>query len=285
MNSESASASATAVAVLVGVSAGCAAFALLVSPRVSRSFNAYAQTLERELRFLSARPTGIQLACGHAVAVALAVAALITTGSAQAAVAACCVAIAPLRYLTLQRRKRVTRIEQQLDGFLTSLAHALRANPALGEGLASTARVVAPPLAEEVRLLLHENALGSPLDRALDEMGRRIGSPVVSTALATLRVARMTGGDFVQTLETSAATLREMARLEGVVRTKTADGRAQAWVVAILPIPMMGTLTQIAPNLLAPLWNSNNGQILLCVASLMWLVAILAARRIAQVQI
>jgi tight adherence protein B len=273
------------VALMVGANAALAMFTLLTSTRFGSSFNAYADALERDLRFLNVRWTGAQLARCNAAVVALLLALAALCGSGVVAIAAFTVAIMPTRYLLGRRQRRVARIERQLDGFLTSLAHALRANPALGDGLASTTRVLAPPLAEELRLLLHENALGSPLDRAMEDMGRRIGSPVVSTALATLRIARLTGGDFVHTLETSAATLREMARLEGVIRTKTADGRAQAWVVAILPIPMMGTLTQIAPDLLAPLWHTSAGQLLLFVAGVMWLVAILAARRIAQVRV
>jgi tight adherence protein B len=285
MHLEGAIAPLELVCAMIGANAAFAVYALLASTRGRASFAAYAAALESDLRFLNARWTGLELARAHVGLLVVMLVATVLSESVTLASMTCGVAMLPPRYLMLLRRRRVARLEGQLDTWLTALAHALRANPALGDGLASTARVVAPPLSEELALLLRENALGSPLDRALEDMGRRIDSPVVSTALATLRIARMTGGDFVHTLETSAATLREMARLEGVVRTKTADGRAQAWVVAILPMPMMGTLTQVAPDMLAPLWHSSAGQLLLLGGGAMWLVAILAARRITQVRI
>ena len=42
---------------------------------------------------------------------------------------------------------------------------------------------------------------------------------------------RQVGGNLPKVLETTAHTLREMKRLEGVIRTKTADGRMQLWVI------------------------------------------------------
>jgi tight adherence protein B len=133
--------------------------------------------------------------------------------------------------------------------------------------------------------LLREHDLGTPLDRALENVSARVGSPVVSAALSTLRIARSAGGDFVQTLEQSAAALREMARLEGVVRTKTAEGRAQTVVVSALPLPTLYLIDQLSPTLLEPLWSTDLGHVLMAIALLMWLVAFLAARRITQVDI
>src|SRR5438477_388979 len=67
--------------------------------------------------------------------------------------------------LLLQHRcdERSARIEEQLDTFLLALANALEANPSLGEGLASAARLMPAPLGEELSLVLKQHALGNPL--------------------------------------------------------------------------------------------------------------------------
>jgi tight adherence protein B len=107
----------------------------------------------------------------------------------------------------------------------------------------------------------------------------------VSVALSMLQIASSTGGDFVRTLETSAAALREMARLEGVVRTKTAEGRAQAVVIGLIPIPMLWTIQSLTPDLLVPLWTTDMGHIVLAIALTLWASALLAARWIVHVDI
>ena len=73
-----------------------------------------------------------------------------------------------------------------------ALSNALHANPALGDSIAQSARLVGPPLSQELSLLHKECRLGMPLDRALRQLGARVHSPIVSAALATLRVARGT---------------------------------------------------------------------------------------------
>lgn len=95
----------------------------------------------------------------------------------------------------------------------------------------------------------------------------------------------MTGGDLPNVLRTAAASLREMERLEGVVRTKTAEGKAQAWVISFIPIPLYFGIQMSDPNYFLPLEETVLGHVLLGVAVLCWLLAGFLARRILAVQI
>jgi tight adherence protein B len=245
----------------------------------------YVAWLELELRYHGASLTGASVARYQAAAVA-AVIFLSAVLPWLATVPWLVLSVfVPALALRQRRAQRTTRIEAQLGGFLLALAHSLKATPALGDGLRCCADVVARPLADELRILLREHELGTPLDRALENMSRRIGSPVVSAAMSTLRIARSAGGDFVQTLEQSASTLREMARLEGVVRTKTAEGRAQTIVVSALPFPTLYLIDEMSPELLEPLWSTDLGHLLMAAALAIWVVAFLAARRIVHVDI
>jgi tight adherence protein B len=103
--------------------------------------------------------------------------------------------------------------------------------------------------------------------------------------MATLLIGRQTGGDLPKILERSAATLREMARLEGVVRTKTAEGKSQAWVLGAMPFVMVIVLQSMDPNWLKPLWTSFIGYVLMFAAGILWIFAIIAARKILNVDI
>lgn len=189
----------------------------------------------------------------------------------------------PLLRRAVQRRRQ--HIEQQLDGWLTGLANALRAAPALGEAVRSTLPMVHGGFREELQLALRRSKLGIPLEESLHEMGTRIQSPAMSAAVTTLRIATRSGGELATMLETTAAALREMARLEGVVRTQTASGRAQAWIVSAIPLPLIAMLHYIDPTYLAPLWTTALGQVLALVAGMLWLVAALWARKIVQVDL
>ncbi len=192
---------------------------------------------------------------------------------------------APKPWLHARRVKRVNAMEGQLEGWLQGLASSLRATPALGEALEFSMSLVSPPLREELDILIKEHRLGTPLDDGLTRMGDRIASRSVSSALGALRIGRNTGGDLPTILERAASTLREMTRLEGVVRTKTAESKAQAYVVAVLPFPMIGLFSFLSPTLLLPLVESVRGYCVAGLAFVLWLSAIFIARKILDVDL
>ncbi|MDD9945735.1 MAG: type II secretion system F family protein [Myxococcales bacterium] len=195
------------------------------------------------------------------------------------------VAVLPSIYVKKKCQERLERIEEQLDGWLLVLANALKAVPSLGDALESSQNLVHAPLSQELDLAIKEYRLGAPLDAALDNMAERMDSRVVRSALSILRIARNTGGDLPSTLETSAASLREMQRLEGVVRTKTADGKNQAWVLGTLPLVVLIGVKQTAPHILDPLVETLAGNLLLGLAIALWIGAIAAAIKILDVDI
>jgi tight adherence protein B len=195
--------------------------------------------------------------------------------------------VLPLPWLVLEQKvnRRVTAIEAQTDVWLGALANALRASPSLGEALSSTVSVTEAPLSEELETLMKDYELGTPLDEALTNLGQRCRSQVMDACLQALRVAKKSGGNLTETLESAAAALRELARLEGVVRTKTAEGKMQAVVIGFIPLPLVSAINWIDPTFLAPLWNTFYGNLLLAIAGFFWLTAIVLAKKICAVDV
>jgi tight adherence protein B len=252
---------------------------------VARALGNYHAQIEWDLRFLKADFNGKQAIWAQALTSVGLIAATVIRENVFYLSLVPVVLFLPQGMIARRKMLRVVALETQVDAWLVILANALRATPALGEALASSARLVAAPLSDELQLVLREYQLGAPLDVALRTMVVRLKSRVVNVALGTLRIARTTGGNLPDTLEISAAALREMARLDGVVRTKTAEGKAQATVVAVMPFPLIGLLNYLNPKLLAPLWVTLEGYGILTGAGAMWLLAVLWARQILDVDI
>jgi tight adherence protein B len=244
----------------------------------------YTDHLDRQLRFLRSPGTGKQILAwqlGAGIFVAL----LANFVAPVIGMLEFLVIAGPFLQIRQLREKRVIRLEQQLDGWLLMLANALKAVPSIGDALASSQALLHAPIAQELDVVLKEYKLGTPLDLALRNMAERVKSRVITTAVTMLQVARRTGGDLPATLETSAASLRELARLEGVVRTKTADGRNQAMVVGALPLVVIVMLYFVQPDLLMPLFRSLKGNIILGFAIALWAGAMAAAMKILKVDI
>lgn len=189
------------------------------------------------------------------------------------------------RFIAVLRRRRVRRLEQQVEGWLATLARALEAAPSLGEAVEVSAAMSDVPLRDELDVVVSQLHLGRPLDRALTAFGQRVGSRTLALALSTLQVGRATGGGLPDVLRSAAAALAELERLEGVVRTKTAEGKVQAWTISVIPLPVYFAVRASDPDYFAPLEHTGMGHILTTVAVCFWLVAIFSARKILAVRI
>lgn len=246
-------------------------------------FQRYESYLQRELIFVRAGFTPRQLIIAQLSLVLGAVALAVKTpllGLAPLTLAAA----APL-LLKNARQKRTLQLEKQVEGWLTSVARSLEAAPSLGEALEASIATCDAPMREEIEQLDNEIRLGRPIDQALSQWSERVGSRILTMAVATLLVGRETGGQLGEVLRSAAASLREMERLEGVVRTKTAEGKGQAWVISIVPFPLYLGVKASDPTFFLPLEQTATGHLLLGIAAALWIGAILSARKILAVQI
>jgi tight adherence protein B len=247
-------------------------------------YQRYLAELDRRMRmmFLDARPEWIVLGQLAALVVVIAV------GAGMAKVALLLlplVIVGPVWELERQRKQRVAKIEQSLDGFVVALANALRASPSAGRALAMIQPVTAPPLNQEIELVLREMHVGSTLDQALANLSARVRSFQLDAAMTGLLIGRQTGGDVPAILDSAASTLREMLRLRGVLRTKTAEGRAQANVLAVFPAGLILIFEFAQPGYFAPLTESFSGAVIMVVALLMWGASVAMSRKILSVEL
>ncbi len=248
-------------------------------------FSRYLESLDQKLQFLRVRMSSRKLFSLQLLGSGLLVLAALLLGRWLPISLVPLAALGPSVVLERKRAQRVAKIEQQVEAWLVAISNALKASGSLGEAIASTTSLIGAPMSEEIDVLVKEYELGTPLDRALDNLAERVGSKTLSGAVLALNVARKSGGNLPDMLANAAAALRELARLEGVVRSKTAEGKAQTFVIGVIPVPMVLVIHWIDPEFFAPLQQSFVGYVIVGIACVLWLVAILAARKIVAIDV
>jgi tight adherence protein B len=243
----------------------------------------YTGSLERKLRPMFIFTPGRTIAYGQAAAMfALATAHVLFTIDFWY-LGLVFIALLPSAYIDQLRRQRVAKLEEQLDNFMLALSNALKTTPSIGAAFGSVAAVVSDPMRQEVDLALKEMKVGSSLDQALLHMAARTGSRQLDSALSAILIGRQVGGNLPRVLETTAGTLREMRRLEGVVRSKTAEAKAQLWVIALMPFGLLVGLNQIWPGYFDPLTQSIFGYIVIIACTTFWVSSLVLARKVLSV--
>jgi len=193
--------------------------------------------------------------------------------------------VAPHLWLARQRRKHVQRLEAQIDALMIGLANALKTVPSPAAALAQVVVVLPQPMNLEIDRVLREMRVGGTLEQGLLNLSARVKSPDLDAALSALQIGLQVGGNLPQVLESTGATVREMNRLEGVVRTKTSEGRAQLWVLGVFPFAICLALKTVDPAYFVPLQTTTVGTLVTTLAVLLWLAALATARKIIKVEI
>jgi tight adherence protein B len=263
------------------------AWSVMADPQsiVWRQWARYVAHLERQLRLMFIFMPGTHIAQGQLFGVfaILVLHALVDIPFWWAFILG--VLIVPPLYIEKMKQKRVETIETQIDAFLMALSNALKATPSVADAFISIQGLIAPPLQQEIELSVKEMRLGSSLDQSLLHMAGRVGSRQFDTALSAVLIGRQLGGNLPQILDTTAATFREMGRLEGFVRSKTAEGKAQLFVLAVFPFGLIYALNALQPGYFNELSSGVLGYIVSILAGVFWIASLLVARKILNVDI
>lgn len=277
----------SAAELLVATGLGAIAYGLAgrARPPGRAQLEQYMAFLDRNIRVCFLRTSAAKIVRVQALVVLATLAAGVALGTPLALLAAGLACALPGLYLHLVRGKRTAAFNVEADDFVLALGNALKAVPSIGAALAAVVPILRDPVRQEINLVLGELRVGSSVDQALLDASARVESDAFDAAVCALLVGRRVGGDLPKILMTTAGTIREMNRLESLVRTKTAESRAQLWVLACFPIGIAAVFSVLSPQYFDPLQNSFAGQLILVITVALWISAIVVARALTKVDL
>jgi tight adherence protein B len=191
----------------------------------------------------------------------------------------------PIILVKHYRKRRIKKFNVQLVDALQAMANAFKAGLTFPQAIEHVAREAQPPLAQEFGLFVKEIKLGVPLEEALINMGRRVGSDDLELVVVATNIARQLGGNMAEMFETISSVIRERFRLEGKIDALTSQGKLQGWVVAAMPGVLGLVLNYMRPDLMEPMMDHWFGYVLVTIIALMEVMGVLIIRRIVNIDI
>ena len=252
---------------------------------LTRYYRKYTAELDRSMKLLFMPAAGERIFLGQ-VLVASAVAALgLLIDLPYWYLGLLPLVFGPVLWLRRKRSEHISRLEGQLDALIMGLANALKTVPSPSAALGTIVPVMPMPMRLEIDRLLKEMRIGSTLEQGILNMSSRLNSIDIDNALSALLIGLQVGGNLPAVLENTAATIREMNRLQGVVRTKTSEARVQLWVLAIFPFGICFAFTMLDETYFTPLQTTFVGTIIVAISLGLWLASLMAARKILKVDL
>jgi tight adherence protein B len=191
----------------------------------------------------------------------------------------------PMLTVKHYRKRRIKKFNVQLVDALQAMANAFKAGLTFPQAIEHVAREAMPPLSQEFGLFVKEVKLGVPLEEALINMAKRVGSDDLELVVVSTNIARMLGGNMAEMFETISTVIRERFRLEGKIDALTSQGKLQGWIVASMPAVLGMVLNAMRPDLMEPMMDHIFGYILVTIIAIMEILGIIIIRRIVNIDI
>src|SRR5689334_13414500 len=154
----------------------------------------------------------------------------------------------PVVYVNWALKRRMDRLDRQLPDILNILAGSVRTGSSLFQALDRVAREADEPSRGEYLRVVRALSLGAPLDQTLRSLAERVPSEDMDMLVTAISIQQQTGGNLGQTLDLIATTVRERHRIQREIQVLSAQQRISAYMLAALPILLVGVLFLISPK-------------------------------------
>jgi tight adherence protein B len=164
----------------------------------------------------------------------------------------------PRFYVKRQQRIRLNKFNDQLSDMLNLMVNGLRAGYSTMQAMEAVSRELPAPISDEFHRVVQEMQIGIPMEKALDNLLRRIPSDDLDFVITAINVQREVGGNLSEILDTISFTIRERVRIKGEIRVMTAQVRTSGTVLSLIPVFLAIALWFISPEYIGSFFTESS---------------------------
>jgi len=174
----------------------------------------------------------------------------------------------PVVLLRLLQSRYQTKFLDPFPDALDLMCRAVRAGLPVLDAIDVAAREVRAPVSTELHRTIEEMRIGVDIDEAMQHTADRIRVPDFRFFAVALRLQRRTGGGLAETLTNLSNIIRRRKEIRQKARALTAESKASATVLALLPFAVGALLFFLNPGLMSVLFHDSRGRFMLGMAFL-----------------
>jgi tight adherence protein B len=177
-------------------------------------------------------------------------------------VAAAILAYIPFGFLSFKAARRLKTFNAGLPDAVDMMARALRAGHSMTASINVIAEQSAEPVRSEFSEVFKQQNFGLPIRDAMAQMLDRVPSQDLRVLVTGILVQKETGGNLAEILDRTSATIRERIKIQGEIKTHTAQGRMTGYILCALPLVMLVVINLINPGYSKVLTDTPTGRML-----------------------
>jgi tight adherence protein B len=194
-------------------------------------------------------------------------------------------AVLPRIIVNLLKGQRLKKFNDQLGDTINLLVNGIRSGYSMPQAMETVGRDMPPPVSEEFRRVTLEIGLGVPLEDALNHMVRRVQSADLELMITAVNVSYEVGGNLAEILDIISHTIRERVRIQGEIKTLTAQGQITGIVLSGLPFALTGILFVLNREYMGRMFTTTCGWIMSGVALMIIVIGYFIMQKIVKIEV
>lgn len=181
--------------------------------------------------------------------------------------------------------RRLNKFNTALPDAIELMSRALKAGHSMASAIEVVAQQSPEPIGSSFGRCAKQQRFGIPFRDVMLAFGEDVPSQDLHFLITAILVQKETGGDLTEILDRTTEVIRERVRIQGEIRTYTAQGRLTGWILSGLPVGLLGLITITSPSYSAVLFHDSLGQKLLYGAAGMIVIGGFTIRRIVDIKV
>jgi tight adherence protein B len=180
-------------------------------------------------------------------------------------------------------RKRIKIFNSQLPDACQIMASTLKSGFSFRQCIQTIANDMPDPIGKEFSRVSQELNWGLNNREAFDNLYRRMPCDDLKLFTTSVIIQNEVGGKLSEVLIKISETIREREKIQGEIKSLTAQGKLSGIVIGALPLLLALVITLINPSYMQPLFAHPLGMILLGVAAFMQITGMLVINKMVKV--
>ena len=190
----------------------------------------------------------------------------------------------PLFLVSQVRARRLSKFESVFPDAIDLFNRSMKAGHTIHSGIETIATESIDPVKSEFKKVIEELGLGSQIDAALLNMGKRIPIIDLKFFITGLILQRQTGANMTEVLDNLSLLVRERLNMTAKMKAHTSQQRLSAALLCGLPVALGIAFWILRPEMMSVLITDETGNMFFTYGIVSEIVGILVIRKMANIK-
>lgn len=169
----------------------------------------------------------------------------------------------PYFFVVRATKVRLKKFSNEFPAALDIIVRGVSAGLPLSECLKTIANETKEPVRSEFQMLLSDQSVGMPLEKAAHRLAVRVPLAETSFFAIVLAVQSRSGGSLSEILNNLSLVVRGRKMLDAQIKTMSSEAKMSGRMIGSMPMLVAGALFYLSPEYITVLTGTSIGQLIL----------------------